>query len=107
MGFPEDTVPRSSHDSVLPQLKKLPSVALPINQFVMDVLLQEWKDPDRIALLHFMSKLYLLEDKDVKLPDSVHVDPVVGSLVGRSSMAEENILKDGADKRGDSSMKNA
>ncbi|KAJ1162355.1 hypothetical protein NDU88_002823 [Pleurodeles waltl] len=107
MGFPEDGVSGSSLDSVLPQFKLLPGVALPNHQFVIGVLLQEWKDPGCIALPRFMSKLYPLEDMDLKLPESVHVDLVVASLVCRSSMAEENILKDGAGKKVDSSVKKA
>ncbi|KAJ1151069.1 hypothetical protein NDU88_003856 [Pleurodeles waltl] len=44
---------------------------------------------------------------DVNFPDSVHVDSVVASLVGRSFMVEENILKDGPDKKVDSSQEKA
>ncbi|KAJ1213860.1 hypothetical protein NDU88_001490 [Pleurodeles waltl] len=56
-----------------------------------------------IALPRYMAKPYPLEE----LLDSVNVDSVVASLVGRSYMAEEKILKDGADKKDDSSMKKA
>ncbi|KAJ1131397.1 hypothetical protein NDU88_009734 [Pleurodeles waltl] len=52
-----------------------------------------------------MANLYPLEDMGEKLPDSMQVVSVVASLVGRSSMAEENTLKDGADKKVDSSVK--
>ncbi|KAJ1111897.1 hypothetical protein NDU88_000169 [Pleurodeles waltl] len=107
MGFPDDAVPGTSQDPVLPQFKRLPSLVLPLHQFVMDVVLQERKDPDHVALPRFMAKLYPLEDIGKKVPDSVQVCSVVASLVGRSSMAEGNMLKDGADKKVDSSVKKA
>ncbi|KAJ1213148.1 hypothetical protein NDU88_000787 [Pleurodeles waltl] len=70
--------------SVLPglylhQFQSLSSVAFPIHQFVMDVLLQGWKDPDCIALPCFMSKLYSLKDMEEKLPEAVHMVSVVAS----------------------------
>ncbi|KAJ1098166.1 hypothetical protein NDU88_003282 [Pleurodeles waltl] len=100
-------MPGTSHGSVLPQIKRLPCVDLTLHQFVMDVVLQEWKDPDWITLPQFTAKLYPLEDMGEKLPDLVQVDSVVASLLGRSSMVEENILKDGTDKEVDSSLKKA
>ncbi|KAJ1192782.1 hypothetical protein NDU88_002088 [Pleurodeles waltl] len=103
MNFPVDTVPGSSQDSVLPQFHSLLCVALPIHQFFMDFLLQKWKDPDSIALPHFMSPL---EDME-KLPEVVHFDSVVAILVGSSSMVEENILKNRANKKVGSSVKKA
>ncbi|KAJ1114314.1 hypothetical protein NDU88_002598 [Pleurodeles waltl] len=48
-----------------------------------------------------------LEDMEEKLPDYENVDSVVASLVGRSSMMEENILNDGADKKVGFSVKKA
>ncbi|KAJ1123452.1 hypothetical protein NDU88_001921 [Pleurodeles waltl] len=72
----------------------------------MNVILQESKDPNHIALAHFMAKLYPLEDMGEKLPGSVQVYSVVASLVGRSFMADEN-MKDGADKKVDSSVRKA
>ncbi|KAJ1214810.1 hypothetical protein NDU88_002421 [Pleurodeles waltl] len=73
----------------------------------MGVLLQEWKNPERVAVPRFMAKLYPLEDIEEKLPDSVHVDSFVASLVGWPSTAKENIVKDVADKKVDSSVKKA
>ncbi|KAJ1194977.1 hypothetical protein NDU88_004261 [Pleurodeles waltl] len=75
-GSPDDAVPGTSQDSVLPQFKRLPSMDLPLHQFVMDVVLREWKDPDRIGLPRFMAKLYPLEDVGEKLPDLAQVDSV-------------------------------
>ncbi|KAJ1154249.1 hypothetical protein NDU88_007003 [Pleurodeles waltl] len=89
------------------QFKKLPGAALPIHQFVIDVLLQEWKDPNHITVPRFIAKLYPLEDMEEKMPDSVHADFVVASLGDWSSMMEENILKNVADKNVDSLLKKA
>mgnify|MGYP002804430413 CR=1 FL=1 len=105
MGFPRADGPSSSQDSLLPQFRKPVNLGLPIHDFVLDVFRNEWKDPEKIALPRFMAKLYPLEDMESKLPEVIHVDSVVASLVGRSSMAEENILKDPADKKVDSSLK--
>lgn len=57
---------------------------------MLDVIEQEEKDPDKIILPRFMPKLYPLENKDSMLPDNVHVDSVVASLLDCGSMAEEN-----------------
>lgn len=49
-----------------------------------------------------MPKLYPLENMDSMLPDNVHVDSVVASLLDCGSMAEEN---DPWDKKADSALK--
>ncbi|KAJ1124841.1 hypothetical protein NDU88_003289 [Pleurodeles waltl] len=105
MSFPDNSVPGTSQDCALPQIKRLPRVDLTLHQFVKDGVLQEWKDPECIAIPWFTAKLYPLENMGEKLPDSVQVDSVVAILLGRSSMVEGNILKDGADKEMDSSVK--
>ncbi|KAJ1108289.1 hypothetical protein NDU88_005665 [Pleurodeles waltl] len=107
MGFSAEAVPSTSRETVLPQFKKLPSTALPIHQFAMDALLNEWRDPEHITLPCFMAKLYTLEEMEGKLPETFHVDSILASLVGRPSMAEENIVKDVANKNVDSSVKKA
>ncbi|KAJ1094169.1 hypothetical protein NDU88_007247 [Pleurodeles waltl] len=55
----------------------------------------------------FMAKLYPLEEMEFKLSENVHRDSIVTGLVGRQSVAEENILMDVADKNVDSSVKKA
>ncbi|KAJ1213455.1 hypothetical protein NDU88_001092 [Pleurodeles waltl] len=104
MGFPVNATLRGT---VLPQFKKLPGVALPIDHFAMNVLLNEWKDPNCIASSSFVGKLYPLEEIEDKLSENVHLDSFVASLVSTLSMAEENILKDVVDKNINSSVKKA
>ncbi|KAJ1103836.1 hypothetical protein NDU88_001257 [Pleurodeles waltl] len=98
-GLSSKEVAETSKYAVLYQFKKPLNVRVPIYQLVMDVVLNEWKDPDKIIVPRFMSKLYPLERMEEALPDTAHVDPLVVSLVGRSSMSDESALRDPADRK--------
>ncbi|KAJ1106395.1 hypothetical protein NDU88_003796 [Pleurodeles waltl] len=87
MGFPPLDKPGSCDESVLRRFQKPSRAGFPLHQFVKNAIGQELKDPDKIILARFMAKFYLLEDMDCELPDNVHMDSVVASLVGHPSMA--------------------
>ncbi|KAJ1081633.1 hypothetical protein NDU88_001811 [Pleurodeles waltl] len=67
--------------------------------FVMDVLFNEWREPEHSAMPRFMAKLYPLEEMEETVPETIHMDSIVASLVGRPLMAEGNILEDVRDKK--------
>lgn len=105
MGFPDDEAPSTSGGPLLRQFQSSSAVDVPVHPFIRDVLQREWVDPDRILLPRFMAKLYPLHDMAVELPDSIPIDSFVASLVGRTSLAEDAVLKDPVDKKVDSSLK--
>ncbi|KAJ1105571.1 hypothetical protein NDU88_002976 [Pleurodeles waltl] len=104
MGFLPLDEPGPSDKSVLQQFQKPSFAGLSLHQFVKDVIRPEWKGLGKIMLPKFIVKLYPLEDMESEFPDNVHVDSVVARLVGHPSMAEENILRDPADKKVDSAL---
>ena len=105
MGFAEDEVPSTSSGPLLRQFQSASESSLPVHDHIWEVLRREWKDPDKIVLPRFMAKLYPLTDMQKTLPDAIQVDSLVSSLVGRTSLNEEAILKDAVDKKVDSSLK--
>ncbi|KAJ1199267.1 hypothetical protein NDU88_003105 [Pleurodeles waltl] len=70
-----------------------------------EVIKREWKDPDKIILPRFMAKFYPLQDMAQMLPDSVPIDYFVASLVGRTSLAEDAVIRDSVDKKVDVSLR--
>ncbi|KAJ1202696.1 hypothetical protein NDU88_006493 [Pleurodeles waltl] len=80
-------------------------VDVPIHPCVQEVIKREWKDPDKTILPQFMAKLYPLQDLAQVLPDPVPIDSFVGSLVGRTSFAEDAVFRDSVGKKVDVSLK--
>ncbi|KAJ1082763.1 hypothetical protein NDU88_002928 [Pleurodeles waltl] len=52
-----------------------------------------------------MAKLYPLQDMAQVLPDSVPIDTFVASFVGRTSLAEDAVIRDLVDKKVDVSLR--
>ncbi|KAJ1174612.1 hypothetical protein NDU88_006432 [Pleurodeles waltl] len=59
MVFPSEEIAEFSKDDILQQFKKPINIGVPIHQNALDVV-HEWRDPDKINVPRFMSKLYLL-----------------------------------------------
>ena len=53
----------------------------------------------------FMSKLYPLTDMQTSLREGIPIDSFVASLVGRTSLTEDSVIRDQVDKKADSSLK--
>lgn len=98
MGFPDDEAPSPSGGSILQQFQSSAAVDVPVLPYIREVLNRELKDPDRIMLPRFMSKLYPLQDMCKKLPDSIPIDSFVAILVGWTSLVEDAVIKDPVDK---------
>ncbi|KAJ1156747.1 hypothetical protein NDU88_009464 [Pleurodeles waltl] len=105
MDFPEVDVPDTSSGSLLHQYHGSVPVDVPIHPCFQEVIKREWKDPDKIILPRFMGKLYSLQDMAQVLPDSVHIDSIVASLVGRTTLAEDAVIWDSVDKKVDVFLK--
>ncbi|KAJ1132985.1 hypothetical protein NDU88_011285 [Pleurodeles waltl] len=106
MGFPEEEMRETSPCSLLGQFHNLAPLDLVVHPDIMEVLRRERKDPDKIILPRFMAILYPLQDMQQTLPDSVPTDSFVASLVGRTSLTEDDIIKDSTDKKVDSALNN-
>ncbi|KAJ1090079.1 hypothetical protein NDU88_003219 [Pleurodeles waltl] len=100
MGLPKEEVTEFCKDVVLLQLKEHINMGVPIHQHVLDLVLNEWKDPDKINVPSVRSRAYPLEGMVEKL-----LDWLVASLEGHSSMAEDSVLRDPADKKIDGALK--
>ncbi|KAJ1193373.1 hypothetical protein NDU88_002671 [Pleurodeles waltl] len=106
MDFPEDEVPDTSSGSLLHQFQSSVPVDVPIHPCIQEVIKREWRDADKI-LLRFMAKLYPLQDMAYVLLDLVPIDSFVASLVGRTSLGEDAVIRDSVDKNVDVSLKKA
>ncbi|KAJ1101181.1 hypothetical protein NDU88_006253 [Pleurodeles waltl] len=80
-------------------------VDVPIHPCIQELIKREWKDPDKIILPRFMAKLYLLQYMAQVLPGSVSIDSFVANLVGRTSLAEDAVIRDSVVKKVDVSLK--
>ncbi|KAJ1218433.1 hypothetical protein NDU88_006013 [Pleurodeles waltl] len=107
MDFPKDEVPGTSSGFLLRQFQSSVPVDVPIHPCIQEVSKREWRDPDKILLPCFMARLYPLQDMAQVLPDSVPIDSFVASLVGRTSLAEDAVIRDSVDKKVDVSLKKA
>ncbi|KAJ1091723.1 hypothetical protein NDU88_004840 [Pleurodeles waltl] len=58
-----------------------------------------------IPALWFMAKLYLLQDMQRDLPDSIPIDPFLASLMEGMSLAEDAVIKDSVDKMIDTALR--
>ncbi|KAJ1149160.1 hypothetical protein NDU88_001977 [Pleurodeles waltl] len=105
MDFPEVDVSDTSSGSLLRQFQSSVPVDVPVYPCIQEVIKREWKDPDKIILPRFMAKLYPSQDMAQVLPDSVPIDSFVTSLVGRTSLAEDAVIRDSVDKKVDVSLK--
>ncbi|KAJ1087702.1 hypothetical protein NDU88_000867 [Pleurodeles waltl] len=97
---PGDEVPETFAGSLLHQFQCFALVDMPVLPWIQEVLKWEWKDPDKILMPRFMANLYPLKNKSQDLPDSF-----VASLVGRSSLAEDAIIRDAVDRQVDAALK--
>ncbi|KAJ1216104.1 hypothetical protein NDU88_003710 [Pleurodeles waltl] len=107
MDFPGDEVPDNASGSLLRQIQSSVPVDVPINPCIQEVIKREWRDPDKILLPLFIAKLSPLQDMALVLPDSVPIDSFVASLVGRTSLAADEVIQDFLDKTVDVYLKKA
>ncbi|KAJ1137458.1 hypothetical protein NDU88_003856 [Pleurodeles waltl] len=107
MEFSDDEAPDTSSGSLLHQFQSTLPVDVPIHPCIQEVIKWEWPDPDKFILPCFMAKLYPLQDMSQVLPDSIHIDSFVASLVGWTSLDKDVVVRDLVGKKVDGSLKKA
>ncbi|KAJ1182922.1 hypothetical protein NDU88_008099 [Pleurodeles waltl] len=104
MDFPDMDVPDTS-GSLLRQFQSSVPRDVPVHPCIQEVIKREWRDPNKILLPRFMGELYPLQNIPQVLPDSVPIDSFATSLVGRTSLAKDAVIRDSVDRKVDVSLR--
>ncbi|KAJ1149370.1 hypothetical protein NDU88_002180 [Pleurodeles waltl] len=101
----EDDVPRPRY-GLFQQLHSRPPTSLAVNKEVLDLLLREWKAPEKTDLPRFLTWLYPLAKGDIEFPSSLKIDSLLSHLDSCLSIFSEEVpISDFGDPREEASLK--